>query len=961
MNSASTQATSVRAFVRRLAASSFIKGAAGHCLLIVLFYSLLFTLFFSPVLFHHALLAPGDGLLYHEAFFQSKKILWDTLLSCGFPMTADPQVMAWYPPSLILSLVPGWWNVFVVSAYVMASCFAYGYVYTLTESRLSGLVSGIIYGMCGFMMAQLGHTAIIHAAVWMPLIIWSLEMLRRKVSRIWFVIGSLAIACCVLAGHLQIVAYSLLLGAAYAIFMGWSAPIGRRRFYLNSLLLLILGIGLAAIQLLPTAELATLSTRADYSFADFVSYSLPINHVLLLLFPAVFGGSQHYGIADYFGQWNLTELTGYVGLLPLMLAAIGVAVFRRQRVVIFWLCAAVLAFLLALGDQTPLARLIYHLPVIGKFRAPARHVIEMTLAVSVLAGMGVAAILRRMATKRLILLIISLLAALMAVGMFNLLTSGEIHQYALEKGVAHLDMRPWSNLAVAVPLIIFLIAGAVLFYWYKTPTSRLSRTLLLSILILDLGSFGWFYSWQDAAPSKDVLLQPVSARGYKDVLQANLQRMVSVRGTRGAEDELPPNLSRVWDIPNATNYSPLSLSRIGSLLNMLPDGGVAPTWRENQDQGLNLAAVRYVYLPRTESTEDAHGISWQTENMDIWLGAGCDHPPANSVKFNLSEHFQATKLGIVTRLACSVSIKDDEEVARVLITDIAGHIETHSLLAGRDTSEWSYDCHSIKPQMQHRRADIFSTFPAKMYEESCEGHYYLTTLKLDGAKEISQIEFQWTGHTGALTVEKVSLINELGKSFDPISPLAASNRWRLAGETDDVRIYENLQARPRAWLASETVTLKPEEMLSAIKTSRLPDGRAYDPARMALLEEPVSMPAQNADASDSAQVTQLTETTMEVQTTTQLPALLITSDTFYPGWHAFLDGMEVPLYRVDYALRGVEIPSGRHLVRFSFRPKTFYFGAAISIFSILILAAILLLPIFTRQRVKTGIIELTAC
>src|SRR2546430_15644822 len=96
-------------------------------------------------------LAPAGGLLYPLAYFQSKKVFWDTLLSSGFPMTADPQVMAWYPPSLLLSLFPGLWNVFVVSAYVMASCFTYGYVYALTQSKLSSLVGGITYGLCGFM------------------------------------------------------------------------------------------------------------------------------------------------------------------------------------------------------------------------------------------------------------------------------------------------------------------------------------------------------------------------------------------------------------------------------------------------------------------------------------------------------------------------------------------------------------------------------------------------------------------------------------------------------------------------------------------------------------------------------------------------------------------------------------------------------------------------------------------
>jgi len=163
---------------------------------------------------------------------------------------------------------------------------------------------------------------------------------------------------------------------------------------------------------------------------------------------------------------------------------------------------------------------------------------------------------------------------------------------------------------------------------------------------------------------------------------------------------------------------------------------------------------------------------------------------------------------------------------------------------------------------------------------------------------------------------------------------------------------------PRAWLAPEAVNLTAEEILKAIKTSRLPDGRAYDPSRTALVEEPMSLTGQNADpATASAQVVRLTDTTMEVQTTSSAPALLVTSDSFYPGWRAFLDGTEVRLFRADYALRGVTVPAGSHLVRFSFSPKSFAGGAAISAFSLLILAGFLLIPLVVRQRSKRELLS----
>jgi hypothetical protein len=204
--------------------------SARHALLVLLFYSLFFTLFFSPVLFRGAFLAPpgggqlGDALIYHLAYFESPKLFWDGLLGLGLPMTADPQVMAWYPPSALLSLVPGGWNLFVLAAYVMAACFAYGYVHALTGSKLAGSVAGAVYGMSGFMMAHQGHTSIIHVAAWLPLLVWSLEMLRRRLSRGWLAVACAAVACTVLAGHLQVAAYCLLVAIAYAVALGRNAP-----------------------------------------------------------------------------------------------------------------------------------------------------------------------------------------------------------------------------------------------------------------------------------------------------------------------------------------------------------------------------------------------------------------------------------------------------------------------------------------------------------------------------------------------------------------------------------------------------------------------------------------------------------------------------------------------------------------------------------------------------------------
>ncbi len=913
-----------------------VERAARHALPVLLFYSLLFTLFFSPVLFRGSYLAPGggrlgDALLYHLTYFESPKLFWDGLLGLGLPMTADPQVMAWYPPSMLLSLVPGGWNLFVLAAYVMAACFAYGYVHALTESRLAGFVAGAVYGMSGFMMAHQGHTTIIHVAAWLPLLVWSLEMLRRKVSRGWLAAACAAVACCVLAGHLQMTAYCLLVAACYSAALGWTAPAGRARYYAASVVIFTIGLGLTALQLVPAAELARESTRADFAFADFVSYSFPLKQAVLLLFPASLGGLPQYGTTPYFGAWNLTEVTGYVGLLALLLAAAGFVAWRRKAVAVFWLCVAAAAFLLALGDQTPLARLAYHLPVINKFRAPARHLLEMSFAASVLAGLGASAVMRGEVTRRALLIIVSAGALLTGAGLAVLL-SGKMVADARANGVADFSALPWNNAAVGVPLLIFLASAAALVYWHKKPASLVRRALVVSLVVVDLASFGWFYNWRFSYP-KGVLDAPAVAVKYGELLRDTNQRVLAARGTMGTRDELPPNLSRLWNVPSANAYGPLVPSRTLSFLSIVPDTSVAPSWSDASDQCLSLAAVRYVFLPRDE------------EDMNIWLGQGCDHPAREAVRFELPAPVRAAGLRLVSRLACAVAIEDGKEVARVVVTGADGSVQTRGLVAGRDSSEWSYDCPNIRPQVRHGRAEIFRSFPAKMYDESCEGHFYRAELSLD-PELVRVVEIQWTGGSGAITIEKLSLVEEPGRTSEVVGPMSIEGgRWRFHSAAGGAHVYENTRAMPRAWLARETLSLGPEDILKAVKTSRLPDGREFDPARTALLEEPSPLQHQGADdATAYARVTQLSDTFMEVETTSSAPAFLVTSDAYYPGWEATLDGSErVSLLRADYALRGVAVPAGRHVVRFDFRPKTFYFGAILSAISLAALAALLAL------------------
>src|SRR5260370_29111038 len=323
-----------------------------------------------------------------------------------------------------------------------------------------------------------------------------------------------------------------------------------------------------------------------------------------------------------------------------MLAALGVVVAKKRALAWFWLGVAVLAFPLTMGDATPLARLIYHVPILNSFRAPARHFVELTMAASVLSGLAVAAILRQEVSAKLIRRMIMTAGAAMVIFVILLLmNSSYMSALAAQKDIAQLSLLPWKNRSVAMPIIIFLLGGAVLAYWHRQPASEPRRALLILMLIVDLGSFGWFYEWRYVAPDKNQLNAPEAALRYTTTLDATHQRLMPYRGSRGSLAEMPPNLSRLWGVPSAGGYNLLVFSRVSNLLPMIDIIGPPLPCTEPETNSLTAIASRYFFFPQNRTLTES--------SSEFSLGSGCNQLPRSSATLNLPTPVKRTALAIV--------------------------------------------------------------------------------------------------------------------------------------------------------------------------------------------------------------------------------------------------------------------------------------------------------------------------
>ncbi len=183
-----------------------------------------------------------------------------------------------------------------------------------------------------------------------------------------------------------------------------------------------------------------------------------------------------------------------------------------------------------------------------------------------------------------------------------------------------------------------------------------------------------------------------------------------------------------------------------------------------------------------------------------------------------------------------------------------------------------------------------------------------------------------------------------------IVPADAPERADLAPLLDDfppvyadthVRILENPEALPRAWLVHAARQVAPGEALDL-----LADG-AVDPRQVALLETapPLLAPLPAGDeagepATERATLVRSEPDRLELEVVAQTPALLVLSEVWDPGWRASVDGADVPVLVANHALRAIPLPPGEHQVVLAYDPPMLRLGIAVTLGTMLAIATV---------------------
>ena len=527
--------------------------------------------------------------------------LWNPYLFAGVPFLAAGQHSALYPLSVVYYLLPldkayGWFTVLNLG---LAGAFMFIFMRTLGTGRGAAVFAGIVYQFSGFMLGSVVFQMIIASAAWLPLILAMTERIiqqspalgGRPSSLPWAVIGALAVACSILAGHIEVTVYTALVVAFYAV---WriGTVIGFRYlkvdgpFILKVIAwLLVMGIGgalIAAVQLLPLFELVGQNFRTERTeFATVLSYGFPLRDVFRWLVPHLYGNQAHHTYFDLFnfgmrpivstqgntwwGIKNDVEGAAYVTIIALIFAGIGLVAHLRTRTKIeapagFFGLLSLLSVLFIFG--TPLYAILYYgLPGVNQLHSPFRWVFPLTFCIAALAGLGFEWLLQRMRKHsawdkepvppkplRLVAVGCLLLGVLAFIGVVAVRLGWGAFEGRLASAIsnnprlADAFANPQEFFSYEAGQILFaglmlILSGALLLMWLS-PNRKLARLSRLGVLALAVADAALIWTGMNPAVDPNLLKHESQVVSWLQAQPNQGQWRITAYTPAGTDDKL---------------------------------------------------------------------------------------------------------------------------------------------------------------------------------------------------------------------------------------------------------------------------------------------------------------------------------------------------------------------------------------------------------------------------------------
>jgi hypothetical protein len=630
-------------------------------------------------------------------------------------------------------------------------------------------------------------------------------------------------------------------------------------------------------------------------------------------------------------------MSGYVGILPLLFAIFPIVLFaRKNKQIFFWAAVALIAFVLVLGDSTPFYKLMYRVPIYNLFRASARNWLEVNFAVSVLSAFFIQFISTDAELQRSHYLNVAQVGiGAIILSVLLILLFGDNLQSTPQAQALWSESSRLISPAVYIPLLNIFLSTIVVYILYRYRSSKGFWILVSMLIFIDLFSFGHFYNpvpppykilQHEPNPVADFLSKQESAKHQYRILGLNAEDQ---------DNQVYPDINMLYGFQAVNGYSNIWLKTYRKLTKFEGNGFSTMKYQMLQNSAI-LSSLSTRYIITSQDAEKQFLESLRMDNAPVTTNVVVDGFSNDSWQFISPAKVRKTsitlrsKSGQVSLVQIPIELQPRSFYSVVFIARMPGQPPSDPLFV--DIFGENYDRLEQEARFEGPGDEDFHTrdMISRVYNE-----YSVEFYTGEHIPKASFLRF-FTLSSEPYEIKDIKLthINGNVRSFNEPNPSTVNGSSLYVKKFESstgIAIYENLNFLPRARFATEVIPVED----AAAATDIFWNDANFNPSQTALVEGFTDHHTKfdeaaviDADYSDNNKVL------LTVQTGER--AFLVLSDSWYPGWKAYIDGQETLIYKTNAVSRGILITGeDKHRVEFRFVPVSFYLGLGVTCLTML--------------------------
>jgi len=473
--------------------------------------------------------------------FKSKKLpLWDATSFSGVPLFANIQSGSLYPLNVLFFIFPfsTAWTILIISQPLLAGIFLFLFLRHKQLDPISSLAGAVCFAFSGFSIAWLTWGTMVSTILWLPLTLLSFEKIHESSKKTpWRLLFIFSLVSAFFAGHIQIFAYCMLVFGAYAVWIFRKVKI--QKLFIMHVVIPVIILAITAPVWFRFISYLPETSRISGSVWTVEGFFIPLRHLMQFIAPDFFGNPA---TLNYWGTWNYGEMVGYIGVVGLFLAMLGISMKTM-----FWVGILGLSLLFAVDSSVARLPFIFHIPGISSLQ-PTRLLAIIDMCLSILAAYGMATLVSGEKKKQLFIAGIVLLIIFIGAWISVLVPTSfriPIEQIAVVK-------RNLILPSIMFGLMLGIIGGAVVLKKSWITLRYGVAFLALILLSFELIRFGWkFTPFTDAAfffPETEIISRLKQAPKPFRVLSVD-------------DRLLPPNVLSFYNVESISGYDPIHTLR----------------------------------------------------------------------------------------------------------------------------------------------------------------------------------------------------------------------------------------------------------------------------------------------------------------------------------------------------------------------------------------------------------------